>query len=166
MEHSGSAQYEVCFEVNGQQVHGKVPPTKMLVDFLRYDLGLTGTKKGCGTGECGACTVLLNGKPVNSCLVPVVRCNGSTVMTIEGISKTELFKRIQEVMVQSSAFQCGFCAPGMMVSLYALFVVNSSPSEQEIRNAISGNLCRCSGYTKIVDSAMRLAKGVNLVGSR
>lgn len=149
--------YEVNMTVNGRPVRAVVSPTKMLVDFLRQDLGLTGTKKGCGSGECGACTVLFNGEPVNACLVPVVRCAGSSVMTVEGISETELFRKIQDAMGRSSAFQCGFCAPGMMVSLYALFRENDRPTEEEIRSAIAGNLCRCSGYKKIVDSSLELS---------
>lgn len=158
MESSNGRLYEVSVVVNGRPVRAAVSAAKMLVDFLRYDLGLTGTKKGCGSGECGACTVLFNGEPVNACLLPVVRCDGGKVTTVEGLVGTPLFGRIQEAMARSSAFQCGFCAPGMMVSLYALFSENERPSEEEIRSAIAGNLCRCSGYKKVVGSSLDLSE--------
>jgi aerobic-type carbon monoxide dehydrogenase small subunit (CoxS/CutS family) len=142
----------VTLTVNGEQRHADVPATATLVELLREHLGLTGTKVGCGHGECGACTVLLDGAPVNSCLVFAAQCEGRAVTTIEGLSKNGALDRIQDAFVEAGAVQCGYCTPGMIMSAYALLSVNPAPSREEIERAVSGNLCRCTGYVKIVDA--------------
>ncbi len=127
-------------------------PNRTLSQVLREDLGLTGTKQGCGVGDCGSCTVLLDGKPVNSCLVLAVQASGRRVTTIEGVADGNRLHPIQEAMVEHGAIQCGFCSPGMILSAKALLEDNPRPSRQEIRQALSGNLCRCTGYQKIVEA--------------
>ncbi len=129
-----------------------VEPNKTLADLLRYDLKLTGTKKGCDTGDCGACTVIMNGDPVNSCLVLAVQANGSQIETVEGLSTDEGIHPIQNAFVEKGAIQCGYCTPGMIMSTKSLLDKKPNPSEQEIREGISGNLCRCTGYTKIFEA--------------
>lgn len=131
---------------------------RRLLDVLRVDLGLTGTKEGCGEGECGACSVLLDGKLVNSCLVPVSQVDGSEVLTPEGLAETDEGRILAESFTESHGAQCGFCTPGMMMASAALLRVNPSPDEQEIREGLSGNICRCTGYDKIVDS-VQMASG-------
>ncbi|GAA0181682.1 (2Fe-2S)-binding protein [Clostridium sediminicola] len=128
-----------------------------LLFVLRNVLRLTGTKKGCGTNDCGACRVIMNGKPVNSCVVPMRKANGSEVITIEGISKGNGIHPIQEAYVEAGAVQCGFCTPGMVMSTKALLDENPKATEEEIREALAGNICRCTGYEKIVD-AVKLAQ--------
>jgi len=125
---------------------------RRLLDILRIDLGLTGAKEGCGEGECGACSVLLDGKLVNSCLVPVSQVNGSEVLTPEGLAETVEGKILAESFTECHGAQCGFCTPGMMMASAALLRTNSNPDEQEIREGLAGNICRCTGYDKIVDS--------------
>jgi carbon-monoxide dehydrogenase small subunit len=129
-----------------------VEPNITLADLLRYDLKLTGTKKGCDTGDCGACTVIMNGDPVNSCLVLAVQANGSRIETVEGLSTDEGIHPIQKAFVEKGAIQCGYCTPGMIMSTKSLLDKNPNPDEQEIREGISGNLCRCTGYTKIFEA--------------
>ena len=146
----------VNLTVNGEQREADVPSAAMLVELLREHLGLVGTKVGCGHGECGACTVLLDGEPVNSCLVFAAQCDGREVTTIEGLRKDGALDRIQNAFVDAGAVQCGFCTPGMIMSAAALLSSNPAPSRDEIEEAISGNLCRCTGYVKIVD-AVQLA---------
>jgi carbon-monoxide dehydrogenase small subunit len=136
--------------VNGKSVGAMVNPTWTLLKVLREKLGLTGTKKGCERGDCGACTVLLDGKPVNSCLVLALQAEGKKVETIEGLGTAERLHPLQKSFIQNGAVQCGFCTPGMLLSALALLRKNPNPTEEEIRRAISGNLCRCTGYTKIV----------------
>ena len=138
--------------VNGDSVEAAVEPNRTLIQLLREDLGLTGTKHGCGLGDCGACTVLLDGKPVNSCLVLAVQANGSEVLTIEGLAENGKLHPVQQAFVDRGAIQCGFCTPGMILSATALLEENPKPTEKEIRTAISGNLCRCTGYQKIVEA--------------
>lgn len=138
--------------VNGKEYDQAVDQNKTLVDFLRNDLMLTGTKQGCSTGECGACTVILNGKPVNSCLVLAVQANGSDILTIEGVKTPEGLHPLQKAFVEKGAIQCGFCSPGMILSAYSLLQRNPKPTEAEIRTALSGNLCRCTGYQKIIEA--------------
>ena len=146
----------VNLTVNGEQREADVPSAATLVELLREHLGLVGTKVGCGHGECGACTVLLDGEPVNSCLVFAAQCDGREVTTIEGLRKDGALDRIQNAFVDAGAVQCGFCTPGMIMSAAALLSSNPAPSRDEIEEAISGNLCRCTGYVKIVD-AVQLA---------
>ncbi len=138
--------------VNGKRYEKAVSPSQTLVDFLRYELGLTGTKKGCELGDCGSCTVLLNGKPVNSCLVLAVQAHGKEVETIEGLATGEGLHPLQEAFVEKGAIQCGFCTPGMIMSAKYLLEQNPHPDQLQIRKAISGNLCRCTGYQKIIEA--------------
>ena len=145
--------------VNGQDEALEVAPRTRLLDALRVDLGLTGTKEGCGTGDCGSCTVLLDGKPVNSCMVMALQAEGRTVTTIEGLGKVGNLDPIQEAMVQCGGIQCGFCTPGIVMSLKGLFAENPQPTEEEVRRGISSNLCRCTGYVKILDAAQSVADG-------
>ncbi len=138
--------------INDQSHEIAVEPNITLADLIRYQLGLTGTKKGCDTGDCGACTVVLDGEVVNSCLVLAVQANGSVIETIEGLATDEGLHPLQEAYVEKGAIQCGFCSPGVIFSAKNLLEKNPSPSEQEIREGISGNLCRCTGYKKIFDA--------------
>ena len=136
--------------VNGKAVEVMVNPTQTLLKVLREDLGLTGTKKGCEQGDCGACTVLLEGKAVNACLVLALQAEGKEVETIEGLGTPEHLHPLQKSFIQSGAVQCGFCTSGMLLSALALLRKNPNPTVEEIRRGISGNLCRCTGYMKIV----------------
>ncbi len=138
--------------INDQAYEIAVAPNKTLADMLRYDLKLTGTKKGCDTGDCGACTVILNGDAVNSCLVLAVQTDGAVIETIEGLATEEGLHPIQEAFVEKGAIQCGFCSPGMILSTKNLLDKNPNPTEAEIREGISGNLCRCTGYQKIFEA--------------
>jgi len=139
-------------EVNGISRKAFVEPTLTLVDFLRDHLGLTGTKKSCDSGNCGACTVILDGKAVNSCLILAAETDGHSVTTIEGLQKNEALHPLQEAFIRKGAIQCGFCSPGMILTAKALLDQNPSPSEDEIRDALAGNLCRCTGYSKIMEA--------------
>ncbi len=138
--------------INDQAYEIAVAPNKTLADMLRYDLALTGTKKGCDTGDCGACTVILNGDAVNSCLILAVQTDGAVIETIEGLATDEGLHPIQEAFVEKGAIQCGFCSPGMIMSTKNLLDKNPNPTEEEIRKGISGNLCRCTGYQKIFEA--------------
>ncbi|RJR19597.1 MAG: (2Fe-2S)-binding protein [Desulfobacteraceae bacterium] len=147
--------------INGKVMELAVNPGQTLADLLRYELGLTGTKKGCEMGECGSCTVLMDGRPVNSCLVLAVRVDGRSITTIEGVEADSGLHPIQKAFVEHGAIQCGFCSPGMILSAKSLLEGNPSPDQVEIRTAISGNLCRCTGYQKIVEAIASVAhKGV------
>jgi carbon-monoxide dehydrogenase small subunit len=150
---------ELAFTVNGEQVRATVSPAETLLDVLRDQLELTGTKRGCGEGECGACSVILDGSLVNSCLVLALECEGSKVLTIEGLAKSGKLHPIQQAFVDHGAIQCGFCTPGMIMATYALLETNASPTEEDVRRALEGNLCRCTGYRKIVDAVLSLARG-------
>ena len=154
----------VSFILNGENFTYGGNPSARLLDVLRTELGLMGTKCGCKEGECGACAVIINGRLVNSCLVAVGSLGGSDVLTIEGFCKTEMFSVLEEAYASVSAVQCGFCIPGMMMASGALLSVNPSPSEEEIRTAISGNLCRCTGYNAIVKAISIAAKQVAASG--
>jgi len=149
---------EVRFKVNGKEYTLKVDPLKTLLQVLREDLNLTGTKEGCGKGECGACTVILNGKAVNSCLVPVSQINGAEILTIEGIGDEKHLHPLQKAFINEGAIQCGFCTPGMIMSAYALLKEKRLPDEKDIKEAISGNLCRCTGYKRIIQAIKKAAK--------
>ncbi|KUO52735.1 MAG: (2Fe-2S)-binding protein [Desulfitibacter sp. BRH_c19] len=141
---------KVKLRVNNELIERDVDPSIRLLDFLRETLDLTGTKEGCGAGECGACTVLIDGKAVNSCLVLVGQCEDKEIITVEGLAKGKTLDPLQDAFVKEGAVQCGYCTPGMIMSAKALLLKNSNPTEMEIKKAISGNLCRCTGYVKIV----------------
>lgn len=138
--------------INDKEYDVVAAPNQTLADLLRYQLGLTGTKKGCEMGDCGSCTVILDGKPVNSCLVLAMQADGRTVTTIEGLGTEEGLDPVQKAFVEKGAIQCGFCSPGMILSAKNLLDTNPDPDEKEIRQAISGNLCRCTGYQKIIEA--------------
>lgn len=142
----------ITLKVNGRAWDLAVEPNRTLLDVLRHDLELTGTKRGCDLGECGSCTVILNGKPVNSCLVLAVQANGAEILTIEGLKPPQGLHPLQQAFVEKGAIQCGFCTPGMILSATSLLQKSPKPSEEEIRTALSGNLCRCTGYQKIVEA--------------
>jgi aerobic carbon-monoxide dehydrogenase small subunit len=143
--------------VNQKKYELAVAPNMTLADMLRKELGLTGTKKGCDAGDCGSCTVILDGKAVNSCLVLAVQAGGREVLTIEGVGTDEGLHPIQKAFVEKGAIQCGFCSPGMILSAKALLDGNPKPTELDVRTAISGNLCRCTGYQKIVEAILSTA---------
>ncbi len=142
----------VELKVNGESYELAIDPRRTLLEVLRDGLGLTGTKKGCGAGDCGACTVIMDGKPVVSCLVLAVEAQGKDIMTIEGLATDGQLHPLQAAFVEHGATQCGFCTPGMILSAKALLDANPKPTEEEIVQGISGNLCRCTGYVKIVEA--------------
>lgn len=145
------------FILNGEACHTEIPEDATLLKVLRDILHLTGTKEGCGEGDCGACTVLVDGRSVNSCLFPAVQAEGCQVMTIEGVKAHPELARIQKAFVDYGAVQCGFCSPGMIMSTVALLQKNPKPTEEEIRRGLSGNICRCTGYQAMVDAIQSLA---------
>lgn len=148
--------------INGKQVELDIPPNIRLLDLLRDYLRLTGTKEGCGEGECGACTVLVNGEPVNSCLVFALQVRDKEITTIEGLAEGDKLHPLQKAFLDYNAVQCGFCTPGMILAAKALLEKNPHPTREEIKVAISGNLCRCTGYSKIIDAIESVAnKGGN-----
>jgi len=142
----------VTVRVNGVERELDAPPMKRLLDVLREDLRLTGTKEGCGEGECGACSVILDGEVINSCLVPVCQVNGSTILTVEGLARDGRLDPLQQAFLECGGAQCGICTPGMLIAARALLDENAHPSRGEIKEAIAGNLCRCTGYVKIIDA--------------
>ncbi len=146
------SKHRIQITVNEEEYDLLVHPNKTLLDLLRYDLGLTGTKEGCGEGDCGACTVIVNGKVVTACLVLAVEADGATITTIEGLHKGDELHPIQQAFVDSGAVQCGFCTPGMILTTKALLDEIPNPSEEDIKHYLEGNLCRCTGYTKILDA--------------
>ncbi|MEK7865412.1 MAG: (2Fe-2S)-binding protein [Planctomycetota bacterium] len=145
--------------VNGKRYSVDVPPMKRLLDVLREDCRLTGTKEGCGEGECGACTVLVDGASVNSCLMPVCQVRGADIMTIEGLSGGKRLHPLQEAFARLGGAQCGICTPGMLLTAYELLARKKKPSSGDVREALEGNLCRCTGYTKIFESVLAAAAG-------
>ena len=145
------------FILNGEACHTEIPEDATLLKVLRDILHLTGTKEGCGEGDCGACTVLVDGRSVNSCLFPAVQAEGCQVMTIEGVEAHPELARIQKAFVDYGAVQCGFCSTGMIMSTVALLQKNPKPTEEEIRRGLSGNICRCTGYQAMVDAIQSLA---------
>ncbi len=148
------------FTVNGSAVEVDVPGMRRLLDVVREDLGLTGTKEGCGEGECGACTVLLDGAPVDSCLVPVCQVDGAAIATVEGLAPDPaVLDPLQSAFLEAGGAQCGICTPGMLMAARAYLDVGGGPDDDQIRQAIAGNLCRCTGYTKIVEAIARAAAG-------
>jgi carbon-monoxide dehydrogenase small subunit len=158
--------FEVSATINGKQYQRAVEPRLLLSDFLRHELGLTGTHVGCEHGVCGACTILFDGQPARSCLMFAVQANGHEIMTVEGLGTEEKLHPLQEAFWEAHGAQCGFCTPGILMTLVPFLESHPDPNEGEIRHAISGNLCRCTGYQHIVD-AVKLAavKMNNLTGS-
>lgn len=152
-------EVEVSFVLNGRPVTVKAPPAKSLLRVLREDLGITSVKPGCEAGECGACTVLFDGKAVTSCLVMISQVEGHEVTTVEGLSKEGRLDPLQEKFIEEGALQCGYCTPGFIMSAKALLNENPNPSEEEILEAISGNICRCGAYPRIVSAIKRAARG-------
>jgi carbon-monoxide dehydrogenase small subunit len=150
------------FTLNGKPRRVRVPPMKRLLDVLREDCGTTGTKEGCGEGECGACTVMLDGRAVNSCLVPAVQVDGAKVLTVEGLARDGRLSALQQAIVAMGGTQCGICTPGILVSAHELLLSRRGrvPSDAEVREALAGNLCRCTGYQKIVDAVRAAARPV------
>ncbi len=146
------------FSLNGVNVELRADPLRRLLDVLREDFGLTGAKEGCGEGECGACAVLLDGQLVNSCLLPLVAAQGRSIVTIEGFRETPRFQVLSRCFAEAGAVQCGFCTPGMLLAVEALLSKNPAPAEEEIRVALSGNLCRCTGYTSIIAAVAAAAR--------
>ncbi|HXG37094.1 MAG TPA: (2Fe-2S)-binding protein [Dehalococcoidia bacterium] len=149
---------EIRVRVNGQEHVKDVPSNRMLVDFLRYDLGFTGTKEACSVGVCGACTVLVDGKMVSSCLTLAASVNGAEVTTVEGLAGETGLTKVQESFVQYGGYQCGICTPGQVMAAYALLQENPRPTEEEVKAWMMGNLCRCTGYYKIIESVMKAAE--------
>ena len=151
-------KHEITFILNGEKVIHSTEPNRTLLKVLREDFDLTGAKEGCGLGECGACTVLMDGKPVNACMILAPFVEGKEITTVEGLSKGEVLDDLQLSFIEKGAIQCGYCTPGMVMSGKALLMENPHPSEEEVKHAISGNLCRCTGYKKIVEAIMDASK--------
>jgi carbon-monoxide dehydrogenase small subunit len=146
---------QIEFKINGESRRLDVFPMARLLDVLREQLELTGTKEGCGEGECGACTVVLDGRIVNSCLVPVAQVNGAEITTIEGVAHNDQLHAVQQAFIQHGGAQCGICTPGMVLAAIDLLKRNPQPTEDDIRTGLAGNLCRCTGYMKIFESVVR-----------
>ncbi|MDY6915908.1 MAG: (2Fe-2S)-binding protein [Candidatus Cloacimonadota bacterium] len=149
---------DLKFTVNQQNIEITVPDSMRLLDILRDELNLTGTKEGCGIGECGACTVIMNGVAVNSCLILAEQCQYSKIETVENLEKDKVLSQLQEAFLKKGAIQCGFCTPGMLMSAKAFLDKNPNPTLDEIKTALEGNLCRCTGYKPIIDSVKLAAK--------
>lgn len=152
------AQHRIQLTVNGESEQVDVPSNMTLLSMLREKLALTGTKNGCTAGECGSCTVLMNGEPVNSCMVLAVECNGAEIITVEGLPQDGKLDPIQDALIEAGGIQCGFCIPGVLISSRALLDRNPKPSEEEIRLALVGNLCRCTGYVRIIEAVKQAAR--------
>ena len=151
---------EINIMVNNEHYVREVAVNRTLLEFLREDLGLTGAKEGCNEGECGACTVLVDGKPVNSCLMLAVEAEGSYILTIEGLAKGDLLHPLQQAFIDEGAVQCGFCTPGMIMTAKAILDEYGNPSEKEIRKLMEGNLCRCTGYTRVIKTVKKTAEAL------
>jgi xanthine dehydrogenase YagT iron-sulfur-binding subunit len=154
----GPAETDIALIVNGAQLKVRAAPRRTLLDTLRETLGLTGTKKVCDEGTCGACTVLVDGRPVYSCMTLAVTCEGKSIETIEGISKDGELHPVQRAFIDADAFQCGFCTPGQIMSIVGLLRENATPTEDEVRRAVAGNLCRCGAYPNIVKAGVLAGK--------
>jgi carbon-monoxide dehydrogenase small subunit len=150
----------VLFNLNGNQVKAKIKENQTLVDMLRTEFGITSVKKGCDQGECGACTILLDGIPVTSCLILAPQIAGKHVTTIEGLEKNPLMISLQDAFMEKGAVQCGYCTPGMLISSYAMLRDNPHPSGLEVKRGIEGNICRCTGYTKIIEAIQDAAERI------
>ena len=153
------AKHEIALNINGIPQEAEVPSNMTLLTLLRERIGLTGTKDGCSAGECGACTVLLDGEPVNACMVLAAEVDGAELITIEGLIHEGQLDPLQKTMIELGATQCGFCTPGILLSARALLNRNASPTEEEIRDALRGNLCRCTGYLRIIEAVQKAAAG-------
>ncbi len=158
------AETDIQITVNGTAEHVAVGADRTLLHVLREDLGLTGSKDGCSSGDCGACVVMLDGKPVNSCMVLGPQADGSSVVTIEGLAQNGELHPVQRTFGETWAFQCGFCTPGMLISCYALLETNTDPSREEILTAIAGNFCRCTGYQGVVKAVQQAAAELRATG--
>ncbi len=152
-----ASKHTITLTVNGEYEQVDVSANLTLLQLLREKLSLTGTKNGCSAGECGACTVLLNGEPVNSCMILAVECEGASVITVEGLAKDGVLDPVQEAIINQGGVQCGFCTPGILISARGLLNRNPNPSEDEIREALVGNLCRCTGYLRIIEAVQEAA---------
>jgi len=148
----------VSFDVNGITRDVDAPPMKRVLDVLREDLRLTGTKEGCGEGECGACSVIVDAEVINSCLVPVCQVQGSAILTVEGLARDGRLDPLQRAFLECGGAQCGICTPGMLIAARALLDSNAQPTRDEVKEAIAGNLCRCTGYVKIIDAIEQAAQ--------
>lgn len=149
---------QITLTVNDLVETVEVPHNMTLLQMIREKLSLTGTKNGCSAGECGACTVMMNGEPVNSCMVLAAECDGARIVTVEGLAKSGKLSKLQETIIKTGGVQCGFCTPGMLISATALLKRNANPTETEIREALVGNLCRCTGYFRIVEAVKEAAQ--------
>ncbi len=152
------AYHKINVTVNGGLEQVVVPSNMTLLRMLRETLSLTGTKNGCSAGECGACTVLMNGEPVNSCMILAVECDGAEIVTVEGLASDKRLDPVQEAMIQEGGVQCGFCTPGVLMSARALLDRNPNPNDEDIQRALVGNLCRCTGYVRIFEAVKKAAK--------
>ena len=152
------AFHKINITVNNEDEQVVVPSNMTLMQMLRESLALTGTKNGCSAGECGACTVMLNGEPVNSCMVLAVECDGANIVTVEGLASDKQLDPIQDALIREGGVQCGFCSPGVLITSRALLDRNPNPGEDEIREALVGNLCRCTGYVRIIEGVKAAAK--------
>jgi len=149
-------------KINGETFHVEVEPHETLLDVIRGKVGLTGTKKGCETGQCGACTIIVEGKAVNSCLILAVEAHGREIVTVEGLAKDGQLHPLQQAFVEEGAVQCGYCTPGMLLSAKVLLDENPRPTQRQVKEAIAGNLCRCTGYVKIVKAIMAAAEKISV----
>jgi carbon-monoxide dehydrogenase small subunit len=154
------AFHRITLTVNGETEIADVPSNMTLLQLLRDKLALTGTKNGCAAGECGACTVMLNGEPVNSCMVLAVECDGASIVTVEGLAHDGQLDPVQAALIEQGGVQCGFCTPGILISARALLNRNPHPNDAEIRDALVGNLCRCTGYLRIIEAVREAASVV------
>jgi len=161
----GEQLMQITFTVNGEERELEVTPYTRLLDLLREDVGLTGVKEGCGKGECGACTVIMNGELTASCLVPAPQVDQAEILTVEGLGTRDDLHPIQESFVEAGAVQCGYCIPGMILAGKRLLDQNPQPTEKEVRYGLSGNICRCTGYAKIIDAVMLAADKLAVEGS-
>jgi carbon-monoxide dehydrogenase small subunit len=157
----GTNKLKISCTVNGESRAFEAYPMARLLDVLREELKLTGTKEGCGEGECGACSVLIDGALVNSCLVPALQVEGSEIRTIEGVASGDQLHRVQEAFLECGGAQCGICTPGMVIAAVSLLERNPQPTDADIRTGLAGNLCRCTGYTKIFESVVRACQNAN-----
>jgi carbon-monoxide dehydrogenase small subunit len=150
--------HKITLNVNGGSEQVNVPSNMTLLGLLREELALTGTKNGCSAGECGACTVLMNGEPVNSCMVLAVECDGAEIITVEGLARDGQLDPVQRAIIDAGGVQCGFCTPGVLITARALLNRNPQPGEEEISEALVGNLCRCTGYVRIIEGIQEAAR--------